>query len=1162
MKKEPIKAPIPAPLPGRLTAASWIGAVAGALLILWGQWAIFQSDFATGVKRTVAGLLLAGVAMTLPLLQWGRLAREALAALRALKPAPKPAPTTAAQAVAAGPSAPLRLFASDQATFSRHLLLVPLAVLLIHAQWKLLNQSTMAPILDLLLGAVIAAIYLQGLDRPLVLPNLNENAKALLGLVPGLALTLPGAYILWGYQHELAGFALVLMGGALLIISLARLPLRLVATGGEALPSLDCRQSGSWDKPAFLGGKAALVAGALVAWLAASTLDSAHPGWSVSSEALAILLLLASFPWVPAAVGRLGGGPTRALGAASGAVLAFALAWHGQGLMDAGHQNAALLDFLAGGVLLILALPDVPLSEAPDQQAAASRRLEILLFVALVLVSFSLRVWNLEHFPYGAEGDEAGGGVYAVDVLKGRVDNPLVSANVPLLYYSVTALFFKLAGVSIASMRWHAAVFGTLSVISLYFFLRLFYGAVVGLLVTALMSASYWSLHFSRFGHYNIEQVCLQMVAFYFAFRGLKFGRLRDWVLGGLAFGLAMMPHLASRLLPFEALGLVLYLLLSRRDLLRAHATGLLAFVLCAWMMAAPALTYWLRAVPQSVGRAQSVSIFDRTNSNAPSDVLSGFTRNVKVSLLMFNSTSDSRPRDNPLAPNKILESVTAALFAIAFLYVLYHWRNPLNLLLLVTFGINLAASILSVEAPQTLRTAGNISIVIAMIAVPLDALRRSLMALGPRKGWGLFLLLVVPLATWGSYRSAKAYFVGARNLTFDNYPTYVAMSAGTEGGPKTQAVFWATGFASSHPPVMLFAQSTPIRNFYELADYLPISEEAGREHLLYFCDVYEPMAAYYAAMYGGVTVTPIPNLTAPGSDICSWIRVSPEAIRRTQGLELSQGGKALSGNADLAWPQKGLPASSGRLHWRGSVRMDAYGFYRFTATGSGDCTVKLMGRTVLTRAGGEVSSREARLPMGLIPIEVDYSPKGDADFRVQWSGRPHPQHLLYSLRSDARGSLEKRQLFTLPPQGFYARYYPQRDFSGDSVMDYVSPQVLAHWLDSPLPGAYSVVHHARLSIDKPGLYSFQMDTFGSYAEIRVDHKLVHLQGVPLVPWLKPPVVLPNIQLGKGQHDLEVRFSTAGASWYVLHWSGPDASGLVPTERLSPVYPDPFEAPR
>jgi len=80
-------------------------------------------------------------------------------------------------------------------------------------------------------------------------------------------------------------------------------------------------------------------------------------------------------------------------------------------------------------------------------------------------------------------------------------------------------------------------------------------------------------------------------------------------------------------------------------------------------------------------------------------------------------------------------------------------------------------------------------------------------------------------------------------------------------------------------------------------------------------------------------------------------------------------------------------------------------------------------------------------MPMGLLPLEAEYSPQaGAGPFNFSWTARPHNSRMLYSFKNNASGNLDKRQLFDYEVQGFYGQYYVSREFKGDSVMEYVEP--------------------------------------------------------------------------------------------------------------------------
>jgi hypothetical protein len=826
--------------------------------------------------------------------------------------------------------------------------------------------------------------------------------------------------------------------------------------------------------------------------------------------------------------------------------VAFALGARGQDLIEGGQISAGLWFFLAGGIALVLILSrfaaDPALEEAED--APVWTRLEVAAVVSLVALAFAFRIWKLGSFPFGVEGDEGGGGVWAVNVLKGNVENHFINENYPLAFFSVTALFFRLAGVGITTLRLHSVFFGTLSIFTTYFFLRSNMGRAAAYLATLLMSFSYWHLHYSRFGHYNIDQVATQMVAFYFVFKALKTGRLWQWAVGGFAFGLAMFPHMAGRILPFQGIALVLFFFLARRDLLRRHLPGLLAFIVVSWAVASPAVVYWNRARERSMGRIEEVSIFNKSNTNAPVDTLGGFVNNCRISMLMFNYQGDTRPRDNPVAPDKILEHWTAVLFGLAFLYVLYHWREPVNFFLLGVFFLNLCASVFSVEAPQTLRTAGNIPIVFAFMAVPLADFQSALRRLGPWLARLAFVLLLVAFAFF-SWRSARRLFVDERDLSFDSEATFIARTAGLEGGPDVQAVFWGTSFASSHPPMELLRLDTPLRNFYGPFEYLPITQATDQDQLLFFGDDYAQIMPYVRTLYPKASVRSIPD--QQGGILADYVRVDKAMIRESEGLDGSAwvGGRTIPVRGmDPFWPSPGMEGAR-RIRVAGSLYVDAFGTYGLSVSGAGDASVRVDGKLLFGRRSGLVESRQAPLAKGLHDLVLSMDPAGPADvLHLRLDAAKQGPNGPWTLHSLGVSEVGRSHVLRVAASGFSGEYFTSRMPQGEAVTRSVEPVVLDHWLDSPLLGDWSARWRTRFKVGVPGFYRFSAHG-GDYTQVRVDGKMVWKQGQLPDPSIRPETVQPVIRLSQGWHNYEAVFSTLGSPGCDLDWTTPNGKTTV-----------------
>ncbi|HTB33677.1 MAG TPA: glycosyltransferase family 39 protein, partial [bacterium] len=416
----------------------------------------------------------------------------------------------------------------DELSFARYWLLAPLLPLGVLLQVGWAGGKMVLPLLCLACIVLVVAIYLQDRDQPLVFPQLNANLRAVLGACLGLPLQAWGAWLMWQYRFEMTGFLLVVAGGALTLWAFSRWPLRLSSPEEEAFEGDEWtveppRPFYSWQR--WLP-KVWLIAGALICGYCAMVIFAAtNQTLSVSLGFLGIFLLMASFPWLPGPLAPSLDLPPRwqpavALGLASLAVL---IGFHGQTLVETNQTSPGLWYFLAAGIAAALASAPRHLSgRAPAPEAEPSPRAEVALFLSLLTLAWLVHIWKIDIFPYAAEGDEAGGGVWAWDIMHGNFENPLISSNLPQHFYSVTSLFFKLFGLSVGTMRLHAVVFGTLSVASAYLFFRLFSGWMAALLASLLMLFSYWHLHYSRFGHYNMEQIYCQMVAFYFVFKGLR----------------------------------------------------------------------------------------------------------------------------------------------------------------------------------------------------------------------------------------------------------------------------------------------------------------------------------------------------------------------------------------------------------------------------------------------------------------------------------------------------------------------------------------------------------------------------------------------------------------------------------------------------------------
>ena len=273
------------------------------------------------------------------------------------------------------------------------------------------------------------------------------------------------------------------------------------------------------------------------------------------------------------------------------------------------------------------ALGPPPASLAPparDATAAPPRlRLASLAFalalLAILAVAASLRLPALDRIPPGFQFDEAYNAIDAWRVTQGARDLffPANGGREPLLSYW-QALFFAALGPSLSSLRLASAVASliTLAVVAVAV-ARLFAhrrdAAWLGLLTAAVMTVSYWHLHFSRYSIRAILVPLFMTLVFWMYAEGTgpRAPRVLPLFAAGAALAGAVYAHPTGRLIPLALAAYSLWLALIDRR----HAWGyLLSLGLTAavgFALFLPLGVYFLDHQWLFWGHPSDVSIFD-----------------------------------------------------------------------------------------------------------------------------------------------------------------------------------------------------------------------------------------------------------------------------------------------------------------------------------------------------------------------------------------------------------------------------------------------------------------------------------------------------------------------------------------------------------------------
>ncbi len=373
-------------------------------------------------------------------------------------------------------------------------------------------------------------------------------------------------------------------------------------------------------------------------------------------------------------------------------------------------------------------------------------RRHILILTALLIAGAFMRIWQLHTIPPGLWPDEAMNGTNALEAIRTgdfQIFYPQNNGR-EALFINIQALSILLFGNTAWSLRIVSALFGSATILGIYFFVRelaLMYprfrrhAYAIALAGAFFLAFSFWHIMFSRIGFRAIMAPwCLSMglASLLYAIRTEK-----PWgyALSGFFLGLGMHTYIAYRAVPVIYLTLFTLALLAHGKQFRSFTTGIKTFVrthLSSWVLLGAtacvvilplAVYFWLHP-GTFLGRAGDVAI---SSSAHP---LRDLAFSTAKTLGMFNVWGDNNWRHN-LSGRPQLSLPVGILFLIGLALILRDgWRAikkrkwnaayaPLTLG--TTFAVLLVPSLASKEGlPHALRAIAVIPAVYALAAFGL----------------------------------------------------------------------------------------------------------------------------------------------------------------------------------------------------------------------------------------------------------------------------------------------------------------------------------------------------------------------------------------------------------------------------------------------------------
>jgi 4-amino-4-deoxy-L-arabinose transferase-like glycosyltransferase len=376
---------------------------------------------------------------------------------------------------------------------------------------------------------------------------------------------------------------------------------------------------------------------------------------------------------------------------------------------------------------------------------------ELLVVGTLFLAAVLLRGVRLAENPWVLTGDEASGGLAALEYINGQRDNifGVDWFSFPSLFFFVQSLSIRLLGQTVEALRVPAALAGALTVVALYWYARGAFGRAVALGASAYLAAFHLHLHFSRVGLNNVWDGLFFTVLSGALWRAWAVNQREAFVLAGLSLGLAQYFYATARAMFILVPVFLLAVGIKDRAALRQRLPGLVGLGVAALVVCLPLGVFYARHPDEFRAPFSRTTILgERLDAEAartsPAYVLAIQFKNAALGFTSTNLRSWYEPN------HPMLLALPAVLFLAGLGLVLSNLKEQQNLWLVLWLLSAVLGGALSNDAPAAQRYVFVAPAVALLVALPVVRSGQWLVASWPaharwiRGGLALVLLLAI----------------------------------------------------------------------------------------------------------------------------------------------------------------------------------------------------------------------------------------------------------------------------------------------------------------------------------------------------------------------------------------------------------------------------------
>ncbi len=418
----------------------------------------------------------------------------------------------------------------------------------------------------------------------------------------------------------------------------------------------------------------------------------------------------------------------------------------------------------------------------PGKYASGPSKLEIIIFILIVIISVFFRSYRIADIPPACDRDEAKLCQDTIDIMENRIPAGGDSAmpvyiktltDNPALYNYFVSFFYAVAGYGDTQARIAGIAAGVLAVIAMYFLLRYLFGPGVAAAGGFLFAVMQWHVTLSRLIYHAGFAVLLFIFVLYFMYRAYKTGKKSDYVFLGFVLGLSFYTYQAARMIPPALLLSCAFALIFDPGFRKKVRINIVLSALVFIIVTAPLLLYIFRHMDDFFFRSRALYVFNKSNMDIFSadglkNPLEVYLNSLSSVLLMFNRIGDMNPMRNiPYLP--MLGFFTGIFAVMGFFCVARHIKTIFSAVTMFLFICALHGAVLFRGAyhgillygsPESTRAVLVIPIIIIFSAAYFSRMNEFFVKQYGTGRRHYFLLVFTAILLLEAFQSYELYFV------------------------------------------------------------------------------------------------------------------------------------------------------------------------------------------------------------------------------------------------------------------------------------------------------------------------------------------------------------------------------------------------------------------